>query len=56
MHFQILQVSNVLLYMLNKKDTRGEVISACQFKSKKTGKPYWAIQIDWNLPKPEVPK
>ena len=42
--------------MLNKQETRGEVISACQFKSKKTGKPYWAIQIDWNLPKPEVPK
>ena len=55
MLFQILQVSNVLLYMLNKKDTRGEVISACQFKSKKTGKPYWAIEVKWEPLELKVP-
>ena len=55
MLFQILQVSSVLLYMLNKKDTRGEVISACQFKSKKTGKPYWAIEVKWEPLELKVP-
>ena len=53
MLFQILQVSSVLLYMLNKQDNRGEVISACQFKSKKTGKLFLAIEVKWEL---EVPK
>ena len=41
--------------MLNKKDTRGEVISACQFKSKKTGKPYWAIEVKWEPLELKVP-
>ena len=47
--------------MLNKQETRGEVISACQFKSKKTGKPYWAIEVKWEplelpiLRKAEIP-
>ncbi len=55
MLFQILQVSSVLLYMLNKQDNRGEVISACQFKSKKTGKPYWAIEVKWEPLELKVP-
>ena len=54
MLFQILQVSNVLLYMQNKKDTRGKIVVARHYRSKQTGKPYWAFQVDWNLPKPSI--
>ena len=41
--------------MINKIDTCGKITGDSGYISKQTQKPYRVIQVDWNLPKPEVP-